>query len=719
LLEIVEDRRSAISYGVATADGSKEGDNPMSANKMTRRDFLLASAMSAAGLALAACAQQTPTISEPAATATSAPAKAPTNTPEPEVAAAGKEAPDLSALVAGGNLPALEERIPANTLVLEPIHGIGEYGGTLRRFLGSNIQEYMYSHSPLRYIDEGLDIAPGMCESWEGNADNTEWTFFFRKGLKWSDGEPCTVDDVMFWWEDMVLNLDHGDSPPDFGRAGGKLVEFVKEDDYTLKLKYQVSSPLTPWFLAGWVNAGVDARWIAARHYLEQFHPTYNKAMTDFGELNEKMTWRSNPECPALSTWTAESIDPGARQQWKRNPFYYCVDSEGNQLPYIDGLDEKSVSDVEVQKLEIMQGNVDFECFHGLFLEDVSVLKLGEPEGNYEARFWDSGSGTGMNYFWNYDHPDDNMRALYRTPEFKWAMSNAINRDEIQEIVYYGTGWPSTGTMTVKSIQFNFSDKAKEFYKECRDSHVEYDPEKAMALLDGIGVVDADGDGYREYPDGSKLEVVIDISGTLNKEAAGVLEITRKNWGEIGLNIVINPMSSSEFGTNWRGGLSSIRTQWECCGPPDQLTWTPWLIPQEPSRWAPLCAGRRQMLGTPKEDTELDKSPWDRSPPRWASTEPEYYDGPVRELDDIYAKLVLLVDNVERHESCWELIRKHVIENMFIMGTVANYPRIIIVSKDLMNVPTREETATGGLFNTWVVPAPAVYSPETWAFKKA
>ena len=121
-----------------------------------------------------------------------------------------------------------------------------------------------------------------------------------------------------------------------------------------------------------------------------------NKTVSIRGEFNEKMTWRNNPDCPALSTWTPESLDPGNRRTWQRNSFYYCVDGEGNQLPYIDGLDEKNVGDVEVQKLEVIQGNIDFECFHGFFLEDVSTLKLGEPEGNFETRFWDSGSGTGM-----------------------------------------------------------------------------------------------------------------------------------------------------------------------------------------------------------------------------------------------------------------------------------------------------------------------------------
>ena len=103
----------------------------------------------------------------------------------------------LAEMVEAGDLPIVDERLPENPLVLSPIHEIGQYGGTLRSFgseWGGQWHESQYGHSALRWIDDGLGIAPGMVEAWESNADASEWTLYFRKGLKWSDGSPCTID---------------------------------------------------------------------------------------------------------------------------------------------------------------------------------------------------------------------------------------------------------------------------------------------------------------------------------------------------------------------------------------------------------------------------------------------------------------------------------------------------------------------------------------------
>jgi len=164
-----------------------------------------------------------------------------------------KEAPVLAELVKAGKLPKVDERLPKNPLALAPVDGIGKYSSRRWRTAWGGgwsgvFQESQYGHSALRWIDDGLGVAPGACESWEANADNSEWTLHFREGLKWSDGEPCTVDDVLFWWNDLVnwKEPSYPDSVPDFGQdAKGKLVEFIKVDDYTLTLKYGTPSPLT------------------------------------------------------------------------------------------------------------------------------------------------------------------------------------------------------------------------------------------------------------------------------------------------------------------------------------------------------------------------------------------------------------------------------------------------------------------------------------------
>ena len=699
--------------------------------RLSRREFLYASAMAAAGLVLNACAGKEATPEAPAATATKETvveatptpiaAQAATATPVPTLAAETKykEAPDMAAMVASGELPIVDERLPVSPLVLSPLTEIGKYGGTVRTFYSweGHWAECQYGHSALRWVDDGLGIEPGMCESWDANADNSEWTMVFRKGLKWSDGSPVTVDDVLFWWNDMVLNDDHSDAPPDFGTsATGTLVEMVKVDDYTLKMVYDTPSPLTAKRLAMWTNQGIGPRWIAPAEYMKQFHPDYNDEYADYEEFDQRINLRTNPEIPTLNPWMVTQYEPSLRQVWERNPYYYAVDTEGNQLPYIDKIDAEFVEDPEVQKLKVVQGDIDWTHFHGFTLADVGIFKDNESAGNYETLFWDSGSGTGQMYFWNHDHPDEKLRELYRTPKFKQAMSFAVDRPRIKTVVYYETGMMTTGTMSPKAIEFNFNAEAQALYQEARDAYVEYSPDKAMALLDEIGVVDSDGDGFRDFPDGSSLEVVVDLQADAGDEALRVLEITSENWKAVGLNLIINQMPPSEFGVEWEAGRLSIHTNWEVGDGPDHLLYPSWVVPNEPARWAPLSGNRLLYKGTEREDTELDIDPWDRQPPRFASAEVDLIGAPVFKLqEELYPAAILEPDAMKRHALVWEMIRIH-IENTYYVGTVANYPRIIVVSNDLLNVPRREDLALGGFVNPWIIPYPAITNPETYSF---
>ena len=699
---------------------------------ITRRQFLYTTAMTAVGAALAACAQPATAPSGPAVTEPTAPPAQAMPTPIPTRAAVAtpvptrapeaeaKEAPMLAEKVAKGELPPLKERLPVNPLVLAPIHGIGKYGGTLRTFsnnLGNHWEECQYGHSALRWIDDGLGIAPGAVESWSANADNSEWTLNFRKGLKWSDGEPSTVDDVLFWWEDLVVNPDHSDNPPDFGSAGGELAEFIKVDDYTLKIKYAGPAPLTAKRLAMWVNGGIGPRWIAPKHYMQQFHPTYNKEMPDYKLLDEKILWRQNPDCPTLTAWRPEKYEPGTVRAWVRNPYYYAVDTEGSQLPYIDRIDEIQVEDAEVQKLTIMQGAVDYIHFHRLALADVGVLKENEAAGDYEVRFWDSGSGTGSMYFWNHDVQDEKLRTLYRDVRFKRAMSHAIDRATIQRVVYYNTGMLTTGSMSPKAIEFNFNDEARAMYQKQRDAYVEYNPEKAKAMLDEIGMKDVDGDGFREMPDGTKYDLRVDFQADASKEHLSVLEIAGENWKAVGLNVVVNQIPPAEFGPSWYGGQLQFRGNWEVGDGPDHLLYPSWVVPNERDRWAPLCGRRLELLGHPTAATEKDVDPWERKPPRFNDDERDLIGEPVWKLQELYEVAKVEVDEIKRMTMVWEMIDIHVEDGPFYIGTVANYPRIIFVSNKLMNVPQREELALGGFVNPWIIPYPAVVNTETYSFK--
>jgi peptide/nickel transport system substrate-binding protein len=707
----------------------------MSQQKINRRKFLQLSAAGVAGLVIASCTPAAPQATEaPAATeapvqAAASPTPIPTQsasaTPVPTLASSKyKEAPVLADSVKAGKLPPVEERLPKNPLVLQPLDGVGKYGGRLREYWpgtgwNGHFQESQYGHSALRWIDDGLGIAPGMCDTWSANADNSEWTLHIREGLKWSDGQPCTVDDVLFWWNDLTQATDpaHPDAVPDFGQdANGKLATFTKVDDFTLKIGYGTPSPLCAKRLAMWVNANIGPRWIAPMHYLKDFHPKYNTAMTDFKTFNTKAETWTNPEMPVLNHWMLTKYEAGKAFTAERNPYYYAVDTEGNQLPYIDGQDWVSAADRQVELLLVRQGSVDHNHFNNFTLGDFATLKEGETSGNYNFVQWDSGSGTAMMYFWNYDAKDEKLRNLYRTPKFKQAMSFALDRPSIQKSVYYEQGILTTGTMSPKAFEFNFNAEAQAFGQKARDIYSAYDTAKAEALLDEIGCKKG-ADGKRTYPDGSKLEIRVDVQADANKECTDVLDIAKVNWEAVGLTVIVNQVTPTAFDPGWQSGELTLRTNWEVGDGPDHLLYPSWVVPNEPTRWAPLCGRLLQFAGTPTEALEPDVNPWERKPPRFNKTDKEYVGTPIEKIHKLYAQANVEPDEVKRAQLVWQMWQIHEDEGPFFIGTVANYPKPKIFSKNLMNYPTHDKLKLGGFDNPWIIPYPAVTNPETWSYK--
>ena len=202
-------------------------------------------------LVLAACGagDQPAAEEEPAAAEEAAQADDSDDASADEAMMSSNEAPQLAAMVAAGDLPPLEERIPNDPLVIDlPWIEVGQYGGTLKRTTtSSNLQDtanYMYGHSPLHWEEGGTAVGPGLARAWESNTDATEWTFYFREGTRWSDGQPFTVDDILFWWEDMAANPDHPMAMPAWTLVGGQPMTAEKIDDYSIRFKFAASSPL-------------------------------------------------------------------------------------------------------------------------------------------------------------------------------------------------------------------------------------------------------------------------------------------------------------------------------------------------------------------------------------------------------------------------------------------------------------------------------------------
>ena len=316
----------------------------------------------------------------------------PTAAPKPTPVSKYKEAPMLADLVKAGKLPPVDQRLPENPAVVEAAE-IGQYGGVWRRgFLGpsdfNGIARVIYDALVI-FSPDGGSVVMKYAESVTPSTDFKSWTVKLRKGSKWSNGDPFTTDDIMFWHKDAVQNKDLTPSLPGWMKNNdGSLVEVKQVDDVTAQWNYK---DLHTTFLFELANAEYGDKNIPCflpSKFLKQFHTSYaNKADLDKMVADAKFTtWAQlflqkispyeTPERPGMAPWVAA---PGSRmsdQIFKlvRNPYFVGVDKAGNQLPYMDGVDLKFFADVNTLNLAAIAGELDQQERH-VQLVNYPVLK--------------------------------------------------------------------------------------------------------------------------------------------------------------------------------------------------------------------------------------------------------------------------------------------------------------------------------------------------------
>ncbi|MCC6456678.1 MAG: ABC transporter substrate-binding protein [Caldilineaceae bacterium] len=529
------------------------------------------------------------------------------------------EAPMLAALVESGDLPPVEERLPSDPLVVEPAEMIGEYGGVLRgAFTGpgdrQNYERWINDYTI--FWDAGAtELRPRLATSWESNEDASVWTITLREGLKWSDGEPFTADDYIFWREHIVANDELVPAKPWWIIWGGELAEFAKVDDHTFTITFADPFPTWPVNLASSTVAGhlqggrTGGGLYAPAHYLEQFHPDFigEEEATAMAKEAGFETWNlfflamndaaMNPDAPVMAPWKPTTILASDELIFERNPYFWAVDTEGNQLPYFDGISLELVEELEVLNLRAIAGNYTIQGRH-IDFSKLPVIRENQAQGDYFVDFWLSGTRHPVKIAFNMDWNEDPDTAEYTVDsvEFRRALSLAIERDEINETFFLGVGTPASMCPADTPPYYN-SDRWDEQWGQ-------FDPDQANQILDEIGLDQKDAEGYRLLPNGKRLTLRLDAVSGAFLDYPSIGERIAQMWAEnVGVYMTINPVERSLWieRTEANQPMMSIFETGEFN--PEAL---PRLLPTE--RWAPVA----QVWGNdPNPDpAEYDGPQW-------------------------------------------------------------------------------------------------------------
>ena len=603
------------------------------------------------------------------------------------------EAPMLAAMVAAGELPPLEERIAVEPVVQEMLgDGVGKYGGTLRvsdavgamNQRGHEMTNQEVDIYLLKMHQETREILPNIAKGYDVSGDGLTVTLELRPGTKWSNGDPFIVDDVMFVMEDLRWDdrVDPGWRP---NETPPTATSVTKIDDYTLQFNLSARDHV---IIPGWTTwKGGNYVQYAPSTHLKQWHIRYNPDAQKLAEEEGFETWAEALvahwdivvgvgllETPTMFPWVPKEI--GAQAEiWERNAYFWKVDPEGQQLPYIDRVLSTPNADVEVFNLKAIAGEVDWAIAQTNFAS-LPDYKENEDRGNYQITLI-PGIDVGRAFGFNPTYKDEKYRALMQDVRFRRAMSVALDRDELNEVYFLGLGRPTAATI----------HSGARFYRpEWQTLWATYDPDLANQLLDEIGLDGRDRDGFRTFPDGSNLTIQVAARTGGSVDISKLFEIEIAQWGDVGLRVTPRLVDNAAWGENRDQDEFMLQP-----GTIDAITefWN-WINDGAGSGGVGLhgdfnMAGSYDIWETARVAVERGERKLEDYGGELPGTEPpEEWQRYFQWQRDFGLSEFGTAEWAEIAQKMYDWTG----DNVFAIGTVGEAPAVLLTSKDLRNIPT-------------------------------
>lgn len=606
-------------------------------------------------------------------------------------AMAGEPA-DIQEAVASGALPPLDQRLPATPRVVD-LEALGKtqgrYGGTLRLIMADAKDIRMmtiYGYSRLVVFDKDLNLVPDILAGFDVE-EGRIFTLHLRPGHKWSDGAPFTAEDFRYFWEDVATNeeLSRGGADQPM-LVDGKPPQFEVIDASTVRYTWEKPNPQ---FLPSLAGASPNYIYLPA-HYMKQFHKRYADpdALAAAIKAAKARDWVAlhtvkarqyrpeNPDLPTLEPWANTTAPPAERFIFKRNPFFHRVDMSGQQLPYI-GTVALTMSSSDIVPAKTGSGESDLQGRY-LRFDNYTFLKQAEKDHPIKVKLWRDGTGSQVAFLPNLNVNDPVWREIFRNVDFRRALSLGIHRHEINQQFFFGLAHEGANSVLGSSP----------LYKPKYDqAWAAYDPDKANALLDGMGLK-RNEDGIRVLPDGRPAELIVEMAG--DTEEADIIELVREYWRELGLKVHSRPFQRDTLRRRFLAGDTMI------------------------SVWSGLSVGEATPDLPPEELAPI--SPSQGSWPKWgeytesAGKAGEAVDLPAaKELLDLYNRWRVSSTTAERRD-VWDKMLDIFTDQVFTIGTVNGVYQPIVTNKTLRNVPDE------GVFTFAPSAYFGLYMPDTFWF---